>query len=135
MANTRMPMMARNDLGGSGTANLRLFMSNVRNGTFNDQNGNAYQVQKLKKNLRFTKILLVAGTSDSFAQPKDVDALQALLPNVERVNIKDYNNLDYMWAEDARKTINPTVIHFLNAPRREDGDEEVELDEYVEDEE
>jgi hypothetical protein len=67
MSNKQMPMMARNDVGGSGTANLKLLMANIRNGTFADKNGTPYPVENLKHNLENTDILLLAGTQDSFS--------------------------------------------------------------------
>ena len=44
MSNKRMPMMAKNDVGGSSTVNLKLLMDNIRNGTFNDATGTPYPV-------------------------------------------------------------------------------------------
>lgn len=115
MSNKRMPMMARNDVGGSSSANLRLFMENIRNNTFSDLSGKPFAVETLKERLSNTDILLLAGTQDTFSQPKDVDALEALLPadKVTRVTFKDYNHLDYMWAKDAGTLVDPVVYKFL----------------------
>jgi len=75
MANKRMPMMARNDVGGSSTTNLKLWMKNIRAKGFADLNGKPYAVETLKDRLANTDILLLAGAHDAFSQPKDVDSL------------------------------------------------------------
>ena len=108
-------MMAKNDVGGSSTVNLKLLMDNIRNGTFNDATGTPYPVQNLKHNLANTDILLLAGTQDTFSQPQDVDKLEALLPadKVTRYTFKDYNHLDYMWAKDCDTVVNKSVYKFL----------------------
>ena len=80
MSNKRMPMMARNDVGGSSTTNLKLWAKNIREKGFGDLNGKPYAVETLKERLANTDILLLAGTHDAFSQPKDVDSLQAVLP-------------------------------------------------------
>lgn len=73
MSNKRMPMMSRNDVGGSSTTNLKLWMKNIRGKGFADLNGKPYAVETLKERLANTDILLLAGTHDAFSQPKDVD--------------------------------------------------------------
>jgi lysosomal acid lipase/cholesteryl ester hydrolase len=115
MSNKRMPMMARNDVGGSSTTNLKLWMKNIREKGFGDLDGKPYAVETLKERLANTDILLLAGTHDAFSQPKDVDSLQAVLPadKVKRVTFPDYNHLDYQWAADAGTLVDPVVYEFL----------------------
>jgi len=67
MSNKRMPMMARNDVGGSSTMNLKLWMKNGREGGFTDLNGKPYAVETLKERLANTDILLLAGGNDAFS--------------------------------------------------------------------
>jgi len=62
MSNKRMPMMARNDVGGTSSINLKFLMTNIRNKTFADISGKDYAVETLKERLSNTEILLLAGT-------------------------------------------------------------------------
>ena len=112
MSSTRMPMMARNDVGGASSVDLKHWMLNARSGKFQTKTGEDYDVQALKQNLANTEILLLAGAHDAFSQPADVDLLQALLPEgkVTRVNYEDYNHLDYMWADDVKDKVNNKVL-------------------------
>ena len=80
MSNKRMPMMARNDVGGSSTTNLKLWMKNIRSKGFTDLDGHSYAIGTLKQRLANTDILLLAGTHDAFSQPEDVDELEKYLP-------------------------------------------------------
>ena len=108
-------MMARNDVGGSSTVDLKHWMLNIRSGKFQNKKGVDYNVALLKENLANTDILLLAGAHDAFSQPQDVDMLQALLPEdrVTRVNYEDYNHLDYMWADDVEQLVNEKVYKFV----------------------
>jgi len=54
----------------------------------------------MKKNLANTDLILFVGENDALSQDIDVQLLTKNLPEgkFERINVKDYNHLDYMWA-------------------------------------
>ena len=93
-----MPLMARNDVGGTSTQNLKHWSINVDNGGFTDMQGVDYEVSKLKKNFENTNFLIFVGANDALSQPGDFAMLEALLPPARVFRIGDYNHLDYMWA-------------------------------------
>ena len=93
-----MPLMARDDVGGTSTHNLKHWGIIVDNGKFTDMQGVDYEVSKLKQNLANTNLLLFVGANDALSQPGDFAMLEALLPPATVVKIGDYNHLDYMWA-------------------------------------
>jgi len=107
MDTKQMPMMARNDVGGTSTQNLKHWAQNVKSGKFqtleiDNVPAQDYDVSKLSKNLADTNILLFVGAKDALTVAKDFKTLKGLLPDGITVeNIGDYNHLDYMWAEDA----------------------------------
>jgi len=109
----RMPVMARDDVGGTSTVNLRHWTVIAKNGGFTDINGNDYDVSKLKKNLENTNLLLFVGKNDALSQESDFDRLESLLPPATVEKIGDYNHLDYMWAADADIYVNDKVIEYL----------------------
>ena len=104
----QMPMMGRNDVGGTGMWNIEHYRQLVYSTEFltpsrpNLPPAAPYDTSKLKKNLADTKIHLFVGSIDAFSQPGDVSRLVDSLPseNVEVTAITDYNHLDYMWARD-----------------------------------
>ena len=67
MSSARMPMMARNDVGGSSTVDLKHWMKNVRSGKFQTKTGEDYDLQSLSPNLANTEILLLVGANDAFS--------------------------------------------------------------------
>lgn len=71
----RIPIMARNDLGGTGTKNLEHWAMNTRDGKFADYSGKEYDTSVLSKNLAQTDILLLVGSNDAFCQELDVIGL------------------------------------------------------------
>lgn len=119
----RMPMMATNDVGGTGTLNLQHWYQLMRTGKYETFNRTAmggadsvpYPVEKLKTALNNTDILLLSGSIDAFSMPKDVEHLKSHLPTERTTHIlvEDYNHLDYMWAKDVDETVNPKVMEFL----------------------
>lgn len=50
----RIPVMARNDVGGTGTKNLEHWARNTRDGKFADYNGNEYDTSVLQERLSNT---------------------------------------------------------------------------------
>ena len=107
MDTQRMPMMARNDVGGTSTQNLKHWAQNLKSGKFQTLETNAqpakdYDLSKLSQNLADTNLLLFVGGKDALTTKEDFQILEGLLPDGNMVyNIVDYNHLDYMWAEDA----------------------------------
>ena len=75
-----MPMMARNDIGGTGTHNLNHWAKNIKTKKFADFQGNLYDVSKLKTTLNNTELLLFDGANDAFSEPADCAMLEKLLP-------------------------------------------------------
>jgi len=67
------------------------------------------------KNFNFTSYI-VAGDSDPFVQKSDFDLFLSLI-NLEGKTVsflKNYNHLDYVWAQNAREDIYIPLIDFLN---------------------
>jgi hypothetical protein len=112
----RMPMMGRNDVGGTGTHNLRHWDQNMKNSKFADIDGNEYDTSVLMKNLANTKMCMFVGANDALAQPEDFALLEALLPEkqVTTFHLDDYNHLDYMWAKDTPTLILPNLYKWLD---------------------
>jgi len=109
----RMPMMAMNDVGGTGTINLKHWDQNMKTGRFStlERDGQPtqdYPVEKLVKNLENTDLMLFVGENDALSPTGDVDILINSLPKDRIVvnRVEDYNHLDYMWAKDAHDKIN-----------------------------
>lgn len=120
----RMPMMAVNDVGGTGTINLKHWDQNMRTGRFSTlvrkgEPTKDYPVEKLVKNLENTDVMLFVGENDALSQAGDVDILINSLPKDKVVvnRLKDYNHLDYMWAQDAHDTVNIKygLINFIES--------------------
>ena len=79
MSTRRMPMMARNDVGGTGTINLKHWANNIKSGKFQDFHGQDYEVEKLQERLNGIKLLLFVGETDALSQPDDFSKLENLL--------------------------------------------------------
>ena len=108
-------MMARNDVGGTSTVNLKHWSSIMQSGHFADLNDQPYDVSKLVGNLANTNLVLFLGANDALSQPADFSRLLAVLPDSAKVEaIGDYNHLDYMWAQDVNEYVNDKVIDFLS---------------------
>ena len=76
MDTERMPMMAKNDVGGTSTRNLAHWAQLARTGkveTFSMEEAErvAYDLAKLKDSLKDTKMLLFRGTTDSCVVEED----------------------------------------------------------------
>lgn len=72
MSYERIPMIGRNDVGGTGTLNLKEWAHLIRSKTFSMLDGTPYDTSKLAVNLPDTKFLLLVGANDAFSQDKDV---------------------------------------------------------------
>lgn len=111
----RMPMMGMNDVGGTGTPNLRHWSKNLRSNLFINNNKVEYDTSGLLTSLANTKIALFVGKNDALAQPLDFQRLLGVLPsnNVKSWVINDYNHLDYMWAKDADVLVQQPMYSWL----------------------
>lgn len=117
----RMPMMARNDVGGTSTRNMAHWAQLVRTGvpetfSLNEEERVAYDQTKLMDSLKTTKMLLFRGTTDSCVVESDFAKLVPLLPQdqIEEVaTIPDYDHLDYMWAKDNDSLVNEKLLAFI----------------------
>jgi lysosomal acid lipase/cholesteryl ester hydrolase len=126
-----LPMMGRNDVGGTSTKNLLHWVQMVRAGYFQQFDfGNAtlnqiaygqnyppvYNTANFKTNLAHVQMLLFAGGNDALVAPSDYAKLLNLLPgNVKSKVIEDYNHLDYMWSADVNEYVNDDVMSFLKS--------------------
>ena len=74
-----------------------------------------YDVSKITKNLKNTKMLFFAGTNDAFTTKKDLPRLEALIPeeNLTTLWLDDYNHCDYLWGYGIEEDVNVPVIRFL----------------------
>jgi len=123
-----LPMMGRNDVGGTSSKNLLHWVQMMRAGYFQQfdygtdgniiQYGSQYPPQystgNFKTLLANVKMLLFVGGNDALVQPADYSRLLNLLPgNVKSKSIQDYNHLDYMWAADINSNVNNDVREFL----------------------
>lgn len=111
-----LPMMGRNDVGGTSSKNLMHWTQMMRSGYFQafDYGSPAanqaiygsdyppmYNTDNFKTNLAGVNMLLFAGGNDALVAPDDYAKLLKILPaNVKSKVIPDYNHLDYMWAAD-----------------------------------
>jgi len=117
-----MPMMAKNDVGGTGMWNIEHYRQLVFSDKFltPDRPGmpapTEYDISKLKENLKDVKIQFFVGSKDAFSPPGDVERLVAALPegNVAVQPIDDYNHLDYMWAKDVGDFVSPVLNDFVD---------------------
>jgi hypothetical protein len=126
-----LPMMGRNDVGGTSTKNLFHWIQMVRAGYFQqyDYGSTAanqvaygqnyppqYNTGNFKTNLAHVNMLLFAGGNDALVAPSDYAKLLGLLPgNVKSKVIADYNHLDYMWSADVNEYVNDDVRAFLKS--------------------
>lgn len=108
--------MADNDVGGTGTINLKHWSQNMKSGRFADLDGKDYDTSVLMNRLANTKLALFVGANDALSQPEDFAMLKNLLPAGETTvfPIDDYNHLDYMWAQDTDKVILPNLYKWLS---------------------
>ena len=116
-------MMARNDLGGTGTTNLLHYAQLINENSFQTPRRKDmppptdYDKSKLLTNLKDTKILMIIGDKDAFSQRADFVKLTATLrkDNVDILWVPDYNHLDYMWSGDCKDIVNPTLLGFITS--------------------
>ena len=123
-----LPMMGRNDVGGTSMKNIYHWVQMIRGGYFQfydygtDGNkiayGQSYPPQyntgTFKTNLAHVNMLLFAGGNDALVATTDYSKLLSLLPSsVKSKVIEDYNHLDYMWSADINTYINDDVRSFL----------------------
>jgi lysosomal acid lipase/cholesteryl ester hydrolase len=123
-----LPMMGRNDVGGTSTKNLLHWVQMVRAGYFQmfdyGTDGNMiaynqtyppqYNTANFATQLAGVKQMHFVGGNDALVQPSDYARLVKLLPaNLKSKTIEDYNHLDYMWAADVNQYVNDDVREFL----------------------
>ena len=80
-----MPMIAKNDVGGTSTTNLAHWCQNLKDGRFaslekKGQPSKEYPVENLTKNLNNKDIMLFVGSNDALAHKSDFKKLLDLLP-------------------------------------------------------
>lgn len=117
----RMAMMAKNDVGGTGIVNLLHWLQLIETKRFGPLRRDMskpqvdYDITKLTKNLANTDLILFVGENDALSQDKDVQLLTSVLPKgkFERINVKDYNHLDYMWAQDSDEKLLKPFMDFM----------------------
>ena len=73
-----------------------------------------YDLRKMK-NYKI-KSMITVSDSDPFCNP--VDTLEFLLKindqsNIEIINLKNYNHIDYLWADSAYEELYPKFLNFL----------------------
>jgi len=125
-----LPMMARNDVGGTSTKNMMHWLQDVRTKGFNqfdygaDQNelvygsnkAPAYDMDAFKSNVANVPMLMVVGDNDWLVAPDDYKFLANYIPETSKViNVPDYNHLDCMWGVDTNNVINDQVFVFLES--------------------
>ena len=124
----RMPMMARNDVGGTSTKNLLHWIQWIREGKFQQydygKDGNEaqygsksppeYAVDDFPTQLAGVPMMFFAGYNDYFAQDDDFNKVLSHMPSsTQVVRVEDYNHLDYMWAADANGYVNSLAVQFI----------------------
>lgn len=68
-------------------------------------------------------IALYYAQADWLADPKDVDALSKLLPNVVHkylVPHEKFNHIDFLYAIDVQKLVNDEIVKMLNLKENAD---------------
>jgi pimeloyl-ACP methyl ester carboxylesterase len=126
-----LPMMGRNDVGGTSMKNLMHWIQMVRAGYFRQYDyGSAaanqiaygsdyppqYNTAHFKTNLAHVSILFFVGGNDALVNSADYAKLLPLLPGtVKSKVITDYNHLDCMWSADVNEYVNDDVRAFLKS--------------------
>lgn len=124
----QLPMMGRNDVGGTSTKNILHWIQLIRSNYFRQfdygstQNKKVYgtssppiyDISNFKSQLGGVRIFLINGKNDVLVAPDDYKRLVSVMPqNAKFKTLEDYNHLDYMWASDVNEFINADVKDFL----------------------
>jgi len=124
----QLPMMARNDVGGTSTKNMVHWVQMIRSQNFQKfdygKEGNMkaygqesapkYDISSFDFRLRNVPCLLFVGDNDVLVEDKDFQQLMQAMPaQTEVVRLNDYHHLDYMWAIDASNLIYDKVHDFV----------------------
>lgn len=125
----QLPIMGRNDVGGTSAKNMEHWMQNVRSDDFkqydygSEENQKrygqstppAYDIAAFSEVLKDFPMYMAVGKNDDLSALKDVEILEKVMPDSATFEFfDDWNHLDYMWATDAAKRLyNPRVIPFL----------------------
>merc|ERR1712142_81467 len=117
---TRTPVYLTHTPAGTSMKNMIHFSQLVQEGEFQKYDygffGNMYMYKSwsppkydlTKVNL---PVVLISGTHDWLADPKDVDWLRSQLPQViSHKNITEYNHLDFIWGLSARNKVYKPIM-------------------------
>jgi pimeloyl-ACP methyl ester carboxylesterase len=85
-------------------------LENIRR--YNKTSPPCYTLEKISTTL---PILLINGTTDTLADPQDVEWLKRKLSkqDVECIQAKGFNHTDLVWCEDLPKLIFPSLMQFV----------------------
>ena len=124
-----MPMIVRNDCGGTSTKNLLHWAQNMRSGSwrqfdygeeknmevYGQKKPLEYNLESLKTRLSNVPMMLFVGNNDVLVDLRDFQYLKDVLTKDTTMIkfIEDYNHLDYMWAVDANDYINSEILSFF----------------------
>lgn len=123
---TRTPVYLTHTPAGTSVKNLLHFAQLIEDGKFQKYDYglmNLYHYGSLTPTVYDlgsieTELVLFSGGQDTLADPKDVDWLEGRLKSVtKRYNIPEYNHLDFIWGESARRKVYKKIIRV--ALRRE----------------
>ena len=129
----RMPVMVRNEPGGTSLQNLLHWLQIMRTGVFakydygrdfNIQNYGTeeppvYDTKFMAKNIRKYPTLLVRGENDYLVDTPDFTELKTILSQVDSnsalkiIEIPEYGHLDYLWARNVNEKVIAPVLEFV----------------------
>jgi alpha-beta hydrolase superfamily lysophospholipase len=79
---------------------------------YNQATPPCYPLERISTNL---PILIISGTTDTLADPKDIKWLIKKLSrnNVEAIEAKGFNHTDLVWSANCPKQIFPSIMQFV----------------------
>ena len=105
--------MGSHEPGGTSVKNMKHFEKLVRKKDFIDYSGHPYNLTALKTLDNFP-MMMVTGSNDALADPKDFERLLPYLPpTTQYLDIDGYGHLDFVWSSNARELVYNDVLAFI----------------------
>ncbi|CAI2370464.1 unnamed protein product [Moneuplotes crassus] len=133
---SRMPVMGRHEPGGTNLQNMMHWLQMVVTGNFarynygkeenlrvyGQEDAPFYDLEVLKENIKDLDMFLIRGSIDVFVAQEDFDKLLDVLAfklgtTLNYKVVKDYDHLDYIWADSSYEEVALPVLEFLRNKR------------------